>query len=121
MSPCCATLAAACLLGLSACSSLTSWLNEPVPDPTLTELPGGGSVVLTPPPPPEDPIQVELPGGGAVVVTPPGSAPPQTRGDVVGRVIGGLLGAVTGNPLLAVGGLAGLRLLAALFGAKRAA
>lgn len=98
---------------LGGCAALTEWANTPVDDPTSTPIPGGGSVVVNPPPP-QDPVTIELPGGGSAVVTPPGAAPPKTRGEVVAGVIGGAAGAATGNPLIGVGVVTALMALLGL-------
>lgn len=102
---------------LAGCSSLTGWLSEPVDDPTTTEIPGGGSVVVTPPPA-QPPITVALPGGGSAVVTPGAAVPPKTRGELLSDVIGGAAGAVTGNPLLGIGAAAAIL---ALLGKRKSA
>lgn len=100
---------------LTGCAALTDWANTPVDDPTHTPIPGGGSVVVTPPPA-QDPVTIDLPGGGSAVVTPPGAETPKTRGEVVANVIGGMAGAATGNPLLGVGIVAAI---AALLGSRK--
>ena len=95
---------------LAGCAALTDWASTPVNDPTLTPLPGGGSVIVTPPPA-QEPVTIDLPGGGSAVLTPPGTQAPTTRGEVVGNVVGGLVGAVSGNPLLGVGAVSVIAML----------
>lgn len=116
-------LALLALLPLTGCAGLSDWLNAPADAPLAVEDPNTGASVEVTLPEGQDPepIVIEDESGAAVTITPPG-ADPQTRGDVIARSVGNMVGTATGNPLLgllAIGGLlAGSR---ALKGKKKGA
>jgi hypothetical protein len=77
------------VLPLCGCKSFEGWWNAPVDEP--------GTVTIEEPPGSSDPVTIETPGGGAVVVAPP---PSETKGDAASKIIGGIVGAIFGNPMI---------------------
>lgn len=98
-------------LCLPGCAALEGWAHSPVSngDPIVfTDPVTGTEVELTIPEGDVlEPVEVELPDGSVIIVQPP-EVGPRTKGGAFLTLVGGVIGALTGNPpalmaLLAMG------------------
>ncbi len=101
-------LACVALCALVGCQAASDWLGSPAGDGVVVEdglievTLDDGSTVLTMADANGDPVLVTLPDGSQVGWTPT-VGPPETKGGVLSRVIGGIAGTVTGNPAVSAG------------------
>lgn len=104
--PLVALFVAACFV--TSCQGLGTWLDQPAGPAvqqgagTVTVTDPETGVVVTVPSTPEGAAELDLPDGGTATYTPPPSSDTPTRGDVVSEVAGGLVGTITGNPMIAI-------------------
>lgn len=92
----------------AGCRGLGAWLDQPVGqgvqrgDQTVTVTDPQTDVTVTAPTAPNDTATIDLPDGGTATYTPPAPSGEPTQGDVIADTAGGIAGAVTGNPMLAI-------------------
>ena len=88
------------VLWAPGCQALQDVLGQELPQqPVTVQTEGGGLATGQPVPQPGAPITGEIPGVGSVVVQ-PAPRPTGTVGAAAGELLGGIAGAVTGQPAL---------------------